>query len=199
MVAVTGGIASGKSTVSRRLEEWGAVRIDADQLARDVVEPGSPALADIVLEFGQDILNEDGTLNRAALGNRVFSDAAERTRLEAITHPAIRQRATSLITQAYRDDPHAIVVYEIPLLVESRQVMDFDLVVVANADTRTRLDRMISLRGFSRAAAQQRLSAQAPETARLAVADYVINTDGTLEETYRQVDRLWELLVAQAR
>jgi dephospho-CoA kinase len=193
LIGLTGGIASGKSVVARHLADHGAVHVDADVLAREVVEPGTPGLAAIVQEFGSGILQADGTLDRPALGAIVFSDPEKRLALNAITHPAVWRRARELFDAAEAADPDAVVVYDVPLLVEAagERPIRFDLVVVVNASTATRLQRLVELRGMSREEAGHRLNSQATDTERLAIADVVIDSNGTLEETLAQVDRLW--------
>jgi dephospho-CoA kinase len=197
LVALTGGIASGKSTVARRLEEHGAVIVDADQVARQVVEPGEPALARIAAEFGPEVIAPDGSLDRAALGSIVFSDPEGRQRLNAITHPAVLERSRALFAAAAQADPDAIVVYDIPLLVETSRGDEFDLRVVVHAATETRVRRMIELRGMTREEALHRINSQATDTDRFAIADVVIDADGTLEHTLEQTDALWENLRAR--
>lgn len=199
LVALTGGIASGKSTVARRLEEHGAVIVDADQVARQVVEPGEPALARIAEEFGPGVIAADGTLDRAALGAIVFSDPEGRQRLNAITHPAVLDRSRALFAAAGDADPDAIVVYDIPLLVEAGRIDEFDLRVVVHAATETRVSRMIELRGMTREEALHRINSQATDTDRFAIADVVIDADGTLGHTLEQTDALWENLRARVR
>lgn len=197
LVAVTGGIASGKSTVARRLAEHGAVVVDADRVAREVVEPGEPALAAIAADFGPGVIAADGSLDRAALGAIVFSDPEARQRLNAITHPAILERSHARFAAAGAADPAAIVVYDVPLLAEGSRSGEFDLVVVVHAPTETRLARMVELRGMTRDEAQHRLNSQATDTERLSIADVVIDSGGTLEETLAQTDALWENLRAR--
>jgi dephospho-CoA kinase len=199
LVALTGGIASGKSTVARRLEELGAVIVDADQVARQVVEPGEPALARIAEEFGPEVIAADNSLDRAALGAIVFSDPEGRQRLNAITHPAVLDRSRALFAAAGDADPDAIVVYDIPLLVEAGRSDEFDLRVVVHAATETRVSRMIELRGMTREEALHRINSQATDTDRFAIADVVIDADGTLEHTLEQTDALWENLRARVR
>lgn len=199
LVALTGGIASGKSTVARRLRERGAVIVDADQVARQVVEPGEPALESIVAEFGPGVLASDGSLDRAALGAIVFSDPEGRQKLNAITHPAVLERSRALFAAAAAEDPDAIVVYDIPLLVEAGRVDEFDLRVVVHAATETRVRRMIELRGMTREEALHRINSQATDTDRFAIADVVIDADGSLEHTLEQTDALWENLVSRVR
>lgn len=199
LVALTGGIASGKSTVARRLQEHGAVIVDADQVAREVVEPGEPALARIAEEFGSGVISPDGSLDRAALGAIVFSDPEGRQRLNAITHPAVLDRSRALFAAAGEADPDAIVVYDIPLLVEAGRSDEFDLRVVVHAATETRVRRMMELRGMTREEALHRINSQATDTDRFAIADVVIDADGTLEHTLEQTDALWENLRARVR
>lgn len=187
-LGLTGGIAAGKSLLSARFRELGAVVIDADQLARDVVAPGTGGLAAVVDRFGLDMLRPDGSLNRAALGARVFSDKAELAALNAITHPLVRAAAHALTADA---GPGAIVVQDIPLLVESGQGPNFHLVVVAQAPRELRLERMVRDRGMSREDALARMAAQASDEERAAVADVVIVNDGTREEAVAALDALW--------
>jgi dephospho-CoA kinase len=193
LIGLTGGIASGKSVVAKRLAERGAVVVDADVLAREVVEPGTPALAAIADHFGPGVIADDGSLDRAALGAVIFSDPAERLALNAITHPAVWKRARELFAAAERDDPDAVVVYDVPLLVEAAgdRPIRFDLVVVVNASAQTRMKRLVELRGLSEEEAARRLSSQASDAERLAIADEVIESDGTLEETLAQADDLY--------
>lgn len=201
LIGLTGGIASGKSVVSERLAERGAVVIDADVLAREVVDPGTAGLAEIVSEFGTGVLREDGSLDRAALGALIFSDAQKRERLNAITHPKIWRRTRELIAAAEARNPEAVVVYDVPLLAESagKRDLEFDLVVVVHADTGTRIQRMVELRGMRRDEALHRLNSQASDTERLAIADVVIDNNGDLADTLAQVDRLWERVAGQAQ
>lgn len=197
LVALTGGIASGKSTVARRLAELGAVVVDADVIAREVVEPGTPALARIAEEFGAQVIAPDGRLDRAALGAIVFSDDAARGRLNTITHPAVGELSRARFAAAFADDPDAVVVYDVPLLVDERgegRAGEFDEVIVVTADEATRIRRLVELRGLDEAEARRRVAAQAPESARLAIADHVIDAGGTLDETLAQVDALWSTL-----
>lgn len=200
LIALTGGIAAGKSTVGRRFEELGAVRIDADVLAREAVEPGTGALERIVAEFGSAMLTPDGALDRARLGAHVFGDPDRLAALNAIVHPAVRDLAARRIAEARAADPDAVVVYEIPLLVETGARPptgpDWDLVVVVDADAGTRIDRLVRLRGLEREEAERRVASQASDAERRAVADEIIDTSGTEAETLAQVDRLWERLTA---
>jgi dephospho-CoA kinase len=196
LMGLTGGIASGKSTIARRLAEHGAVHIDADQLARAVVEPGTDGLRRIRDAFGDDVITADGGLDRPALGRRVFGHPEQLARLNAIVHPAVRALTHTLISDASARDPGAVVVYDVPLLVEAAVDHPFDLIVVAHADEATRLARLVEFRGMSEADAASRLRSQASDAERLAVADVVIDTGGTLEQTLEQADALWERLRA---
>jgi dephospho-CoA kinase len=197
IIALTGGIASGKSTVSARLAEHGAVVVDADKLAREVVEPGEPALDRIVEEFGAGMLHEDGSLNRPALGAIVFNDETARLKLNAITHPAVWRRARELFAQAEAADPDAVVVYDVPLLVEAAgdRPLHFDKVIVVNTGRTERLRRLVQERGMTREDAEARLGAQATDAERLAVADVVLDNDGSVEELLDAVDELWGSLI----
>ena len=194
LIGLTGGIASGKTVVARRLEELGATRVDADQLARDVVAAGTPGLAAITERFGVGVIATDGTLDRAALGAVIFQDPDARLALNAITHPAIRELSSRLFAELADRDPDAVVVYDVPLLAEAMRdpgYHRFDLVVVVDASTETRVRRLVELRGLSREEALHRLNSQATDSERLAIADVVIDSNGTLEETIEQADALW--------
>lgn len=194
LIALTGGIASGKSTIARRLEEHGAVIVDADAIVRDVQAPGSPVLDLIAETFGSEVIAQDGSLDRPALGSRVFGDPAQLARLNAIVHPAVRDESQRRFTAAFADDPDAVVVYDVPLLVEARVDDPWDLIVVAHAPAAERLRRLIELRGMDETAARERIGAQVSDDKRLAIADVVIDTGGTLEHTVAQTDALWERL-----
>lgn len=193
VIALTGGIASGKSTIGRRLAELGAVRIDADELAREAVAPGSPGLARVVQRFGSDMIGANGELDRAALGAVVFSDPVALAELNAIVHPEVRRIAGDRIAAAEAANPDAVVVYEIPLLVETGSARDgdWDLVLVADAPAEQRIARMVELRGMSAAEARARIAHQASDSERLAVADAVIDASRSEAETLAQVDALW--------
>jgi len=196
LVALTGGIASGKSTIARRLAEHGAVVVDADQLVREVQQAGSPVLAAIAETFGERMLRPDGTLDRAALGGREFGDDAAIAQLNRIVHPAVRAESARRFEEAFAADPDAVVVYDVPLLVEARVDDPWQLIVVAHAPEDVRLRRLVELRGMTEADATARLASQVPDEARLRIADVVIDTAGSLESTRRQVDELWESLDA---
>ena len=196
-VGLTGGIGSGKSAVSRLLAELGAVVIDADVVAREVVELGTPGLAEIVGAFGPGVLQADGTLDRPALGARVFADRAQLARLNAIVHPRIGERTAALFAEAEARGAE-VVVHDVALLVENGMVPSYDAVVVIAAEPATQLDRLVRLRGMSAQEAEQRIAAQAPLADKLAVATHVIRNDGPLEELAPQVERLWAELVELA-
>ncbi len=195
-IGLTGGIASGKTAVSDRLRQLGAYVIDADVLAREVVAPGQPALADIVIRFGPGVLTPVGELDRARLGSLVFSDDQARRDLNAIVHPAVRRRAAELEALA----PHeAIVVHVIPLLVETGQAADFDVVMVVDAPENVQVDRLKQRNGLDDAAAAARLSAQASRAERLAAADIVIDNSGDRADLQRRVDEAWSALLANLK
>ncbi|MGO4534289.1 dephospho-CoA kinase [Leifsonia sp. 2MCAF36] len=191
LIGLTGGIASGKSTIASRLASHGAVVVDADRIAREVVAPGTPGLAEIARRFGPGVIAADGTLDRPALGAIVFGDPEALQALNGITHPAVLAESTARFAAAGAADPDAIVVYDVPLLVESANEYPFDRVVVAHADAATRVQRLVELRGMDAAEAERRIRSQATDDERLAVADVVIETGGTLAHTLDQVDALW--------
>jgi len=193
---LTGGIGSGKSEVSRRLAEHGAIVIDADRIAREVVEPGSPGLERVVAEFGPEVLREDGSLDRERLGAIVFADRDRLAALNAIVHPLVGARVAEL-QDAAPDD--AIVVYDVPLLVESGFADAFHLVVLVQAPAVLRVERLVRTRGMDRAEAERRIAAQAPDEERLAVADVVLDGSGAPEDLQAQVDALWDRLAAERR
>jgi dephospho-CoA kinase len=194
LVALTGGIASGKSTIAARLAEHGAIVVDADQIVREVQQPGSPVLADIAAEFGVSMLATDGSLDRPALGARVFGDPDAVTRLNAIVHPAVRLESARRFAAAFAADPGAVVVYDVPLLVEARASDPWELIVVAHAPAEVRRRRLVELRGMSETDAAARISSQVSDDARLSVADVVIDTTGSIEDTLRQTDDVWAQL-----
>lgn len=191
-VGLTGGIASGKSTVANELARRGAVIIDADELAREVVEPGTPGLAAIVRRFGDGVL-AGGQLDRAALAKIVFADPQARRDLEEIIHPAVRRRAAELEAAV----PHtSVIVHMIPLLVETGQESDFDLCVVVDVDHQTQLARLMARGPMSREEAESRIAAQATREQRLAAADIVVHNVGTINDLRKQLDNLWSDLVS---
>jgi dephospho-CoA kinase len=194
-VGLTGGIGSGKSEVARLLAEHGAVVIDADALAREAVAVGTPGLEAVVAEFGTGVLAEDGSLDRAALGRLVFGDEAKLATLEAIIHPYVGRRGGELMAAAPAD---AVVVYDVPLLVEKSLQDGYDVVVVVDASDEVRLRRLVELRGMPEADARARMSAQASRDERLSAADDVVPNEGSLAELVRCVDDLWRKLAARA-
>lgn len=196
LIALTGGIASGKSTIARRLAERGAVVVDADAIVRDVQQPGSPVLDAIAAEFGPDVLTAAGELDRAGLASRVFGDPDAVARLNAIVHPAVREESERRFRAAVDADPRAVVVYDVPLLLEARAEDPWELIVVAHAPVALRRERLISLRGMTEAEADARLAAQVDDARRLAIADVVIDTAGSIDETLAQTDDLWARLTA---
>jgi len=187
-IGLTGGIASGKSTVADLLAARGAVIVDSDVLAREVVEPGTPGLDAVVARFGPGVLTADGSLDRAALGRIVFADPSARADLEAIIHPAVRARAAELSAAAPRD---AVVVQVIPLLVETGQAGNFDRVVVVDVDPDVQLGRLRMRDGFGIDEARARVAAQASRQARISAATDVIDNSGTTEELAAAVARMW--------
>lgn len=194
-VGLTGGIASGKSAVSARMAERGALVIDADVLARQALAQGSSGLAEVVQAFGEDVLGDDGSLDRPALGRIVFNDDDARERLNGIVHPRVRAEAARLREQA---EPGTVVVEDIPLLVETGQQDRFDVVVVVQAPEQERVRRIVENRDTTEEDARSRIAAQATEAQRAAAADVVLENSGALESLYAQVDRLMEKLAAQA-
>lgn len=194
-VGLTGGIGSGKSAVSRLLHEHGAVVVDADLVAREVVAVGTPGLAAVVEAFGTEVLQPDGDLDRAALGRLVFSDRQALARLNAITHPLIAERTAELFGQADAQGAD-VLVHDVALLVENGLTQAYDAVVVVAAQPATQLDRLVRQRGMSHEDARARIAAQLPLEDKLAVATHVIRNDGPLEELAPQVERVWALLRA---
>ncbi|SDQ17886.1 dephospho-CoA kinase [Microbacterium sp. cf332] len=197
LIALTGGIASGKSTIARRLAELGAIVVDADAIVRDVQGAGSPVLDAIAAEFGPTVVSADGELDRPALAAVVFVDPAARERLNAIVHPAVRAESQRRFDDALAA-PGAVVVYDVPLLVEARVDDPWDLIVVAHAPAALRRERLHRLRGMSLEEADRRISSQVDDEQRLAIADVVIDTAGDLASTREQVDRLWARITPQA-
>ncbi|RNL86652.1 dephospho-CoA kinase [Halostreptopolyspora alba] len=194
-VGLTGGIGSGKSEVSRLLSEHGAVVIDADQIAREVVEPGTPALEEIVAEFGNDVLTPQGTLDRPKLGEIVFADQERLDRLNGIVHPRVGERTEELMEQAPAD---AVVIYDVPLLVENGLQAMYDVVVVVDAPEDAQIRRVMTNRDMPEEQARARVRAQATREQRRAVADIVIDNSGGLDELSRRVAEVWEELRKRA-
>ncbi|MET9672686.1 dephospho-CoA kinase [Streptomyces sp. NPDC006482] len=194
-VGLTGGIGAGKSEVSRLLVSYGAVLIDADRIAREVVEPGTPGLAAVVEAFGDGVLTEDGALDRPKLGSIVFADADRLATLNAIVHPLVGARSADLESRASAGD---VVVHDVPLLTENGLAPLYDLVVVVDASPETQLDRLVRLRGMDGSEARARMAAQATRAQRLAIADLVIDNGGPLEALEPQVRKVWEELERRA-
>jgi dephospho-CoA kinase len=199
-VGLTGGIGSGKSEVARRLVAHGAVLIDADLAAREVVVPGSGGLKRIVAAFGDDVLGPDGSLDRARLGEIVFKDPQLRAQLNAIVHPLVRQWMLAAERTAVQaaDSPGPIVVHDVPLLAESRGKGGFDLVIVVDVPPELQVKRLVSQRGMTPDQAGARMNAQASREQRLEVADIVIDNSGSLADLDRRVAALWADLQRRA-
>ena len=190
-IGLTGGIASGKSTVARKLEQLGAFTIDADVLARDVVALGTEGLKAVVARFGNSVLAADGSLDRSALARVIFAAPQARADLNAIIHPLVRERAAELEAAA---PVGAVVVHVIPLLVETGQQDRFDAVVVVDTTVEEQLRRLTRRDGLTQTEAEQRVAAQASREERLGAATHVIDSSGPVRETMRQVDELWQNL-----
>ena len=190
-LGLTGGIGSGKSTVARMLAERGAVIIDADAISRELVEPGEPALDRLVEEFGTGILREDGSLNRGALARVAFDDAAAAARLNQIMHPAIREESERRIADAVRRGA-TVVVFDMPLLVETGQQEVVDRVIVVDVPEAVQIQRAVGSRGLDEADVRRRIALQASREERLGCADGVIDNSGDVAETERQVEALWQ-------
>lgn len=195
LIGLTGGIAAGKSTVARAFADLGAIVIDADQVAREVVEPETPVLAKLVSAFGPDILNPDNSLNRQELGGKVFGNPPQLEKLNAIVHPAVRHRTEELISLAPSD---SVVVYDVPLLIEAKTEYPYDLIVVAMASEEVRVQRLVEIRGMSESEARSRIESQATDEERLAVADMVIDTSGSFDSTQEQVANIWRTVALRA-
>jgi dephospho-CoA kinase len=192
-VALTGGIGSGKSTVAALLAEHGAVVVEADQVAREVVAPGTPGAAAVIGRFGPSVVAADGTLDRPALARLVFADPAARADLDAIVHPLVVERSASLMADA---GPGAVVVYDVPLLVETGRQDEFDLVITVTAPLETRMARLAE-RGLRQDQAAARIDAQANDADRAAVAWAVVDNSGSVDHLSRQVSRLWLRILAE--
>ncbi len=190
-IGLTGGIGAGKSAVSGRLAALGAVIVDSDLIAREVVAPGTEGLRAVVAEFGPDVLRADGTLDRPALGALVFADPERLAALNAIVHPLVRSRSAELEAAA---GPEDLVVHDVPLLAENGLAPLYDLVIVVDAADEVRLDRLVRLRGMAEAEAKARMAAQATREDRLSIADLVIDNGGTPEELDARVHEVWQQL-----
>jgi len=197
VIAVTGGIGAGKSVVAGVLAERGAVVIDADDLARRAVSPGSAALSRIAKRFGPSVIAPDGSLDRGALGSVVFGDPEALRDLNAIVHPEVRRLYDERVAELEGTNPGAIVVYDVPLLAEARSSEEFALVVVVDSPVETRLERLVRYRGLTPEHARARVDAQATDDVRLALADVVIDSSGELDQTLRQAHLLMDELRAR--
>ncbi|MFI6351762.1 dephospho-CoA kinase [Streptomyces sp. NPDC050743] len=194
-VGLTGGIGAGKSEVSRLLVEHGAVLIDADRIAREVVAPGTPGLAAVVEAFGEDVLTADGSLDRPKLGSIVFADPEKLAVLNSIVHPLVGARSRELEEAAAAD---AVVIHDVPLLTENGLAPLYDLVIVVDASPETQLDRLVRLRGMTEEDARARMAAQATREQRRRIADIVIDNDVPLDALHKRVTEVWEDLVRRA-
>lgn len=195
LIGLTGGIASGKSTVARLFASHGATIIDADQVARDVVAPGSDGLEAVVKEFGPDVRNESGGLNREELARIVFADPDKRRKLESLLHPLIKLRTTELIESS----DSSVVVYAVPLLVEANVDYPFDMILTVEAGVENQIQRLTGSRGLTRDEAVKRIEAQATESERRERADFVIDSSGPISKLDSQVESLWEKIQEAAK
>lgn len=195
LVGLTGGIAAGKSTVAAHLVSLGALEIDADKLAREVVEPGTPALAEIEREFGASVINSDGSLNRQALGQIVFADAAKRLKLEAITHPAIKALSLKRIAE---NDEFEVVIYNVPLLVEANVDLPFDFVITVEAPEKEQVKRLVENRGMTTDAAKAVIAAQASPAQRANASDLIISSNQPLVLMLKDVDAAYRQILQLA-
>jgi dephospho-CoA kinase len=194
VIALTGGIAAGKSTVAQRLSEHGAVVIDADSLAREAVSVGSPGLAAVINRFGSSVLDDDGALDRSALGRHIFSDAQARADLNAIVHPEVRRLYHEALREARSRKPAALIIYDVPLLSEARAHDEFSLVVVVDAPAEERVRRLVAHRGMTEGEARNRVEAQVSDKERRAMADIIVDSSGSRENTLQEADALWHQL-----
>jgi len=200
-IGLTGGIASGKSTVAAALQDAGAALVDADRIAREVVACGGPAYDDVVREFGPGIVGPGGAIDRKALGACIFNDAAARRRLNALTHPHIRRRMADDAARLAATPGVEVIVFEIPLLLDTTDGRDLGLdgIIVVSAPEEVQVDRLVARDGVSRDDARRRLAAQVPLRDKVASADWVIDNGGTPDATRGQVERLWATLTAKAK
>ena len=194
LIGLTGGIGSGKTTVATRLKALGARIVDADKIAREIVEPGEPALAELAEAF-DGVLNADGTLNRAELARQAFAAPEATEKLNSITHPRIRERTLERFAQA-RTDGVPVLVYDMPLLIENGEYKKMDHVLVVDAEDEIRIDRLVNSRGLDEEDARRRIAAQISREERLAAADSVVDNSGTRDQLLQQVDTFWEQVVA---
>jgi dephospho-CoA kinase len=197
LVGLTGGIATGKSMVDALLRELGAEIIDADVLAREVVAPGQPALAEIAAEFGPGVLGPDGRLDRKALGTIVFADPDRRRKLEAMTHPRMRERLQRRLDEITADDFHGLVFYDAAVLIESGSHHAMDRIVVVITDEATQVARLMARDGIGQEEALRKIRSQMPLSEKVKLADYVIDNSGDRAVTAEQLRRVWEALMAE--
>ncbi|HVU61137.1 MAG TPA: dephospho-CoA kinase [Mycobacteriales bacterium] len=198
-VGLTGGIGAGKSEVTKRFAALGAKVIDADAIAREVVEPGTPGLAAVVAEFGAGVQAADGSLDRDAVAAIVFADDDARARLNAIVHPLIGERVAALLAEYDADDPDGILINDVPLIAEAGVAERYEVIIVVDAPVEVQLDRLVRLRGMTREAAQARIDVQASREQRLALATHVLTNDGDLDSLQAQVDQVWQALHARSK
>lgn len=194
LIGLTGGIGSGKTTVATRLKGLGARIVDADKIAREIVEPGEPALAELAEAF-DGVLNADGSLNRAELARQAFAAPDATEKLNSITHPRIRERTLERFAEARTDDV-SVLVYDMPLLIENGEYKKMDHVLVVDAADEIRIDRLVNSRGLDEEDARRRIAAQISREERLAAADSVVDNSGTRDQLLQQVDTFWEQVVA---
>ena len=194
LIGLTGGIGSGKTTVATRLKGLGARIVDADKIAREIVEPGEPALAELAEAF-DGVLNADGSLNRAELARQAFAAPDATEKLNSITHPRIRERTLERFAQARTEDV-PVLVYDMPLLIENGEYKKMDHVLVVDAEDEIRIDRLVNSRGLDEDDARRRIAAQISREERLAAADSVVDNSGTRDQLLQQVDTFWEQVVA---
>jgi dephospho-CoA kinase len=199
LIALTGGIAAGKSTVAARLRELGAHVISADELVRFVQRGGSPTLNAIRERFGVGVIDSNGELERAALGRLIFDDGIARADLEALVHPAIGTEFRARVADIRGQEPDAIIIYDIPLLVETRRATEFDGVIVLACDPAVRHERLVAIRGLSSDEAWARINSQATEAARAEVADWLIDSSGSIDDTIAQTDAVWHEIASRYR
>jgi dephospho-CoA kinase len=199
LVGLTGGIASGKSLVSKLLKELGAYIIDADEIAREVIQPGEPAYQEILPQFGDEILNEDGTIDRSKLGRLVFSDPVKRTLLEGIVHPRVFAIEEARRRQIAQQDPEAVIIFDAPLLIETRAYELMDKVIVVYANPRTQLKRLMERDHLEYDEAKRRIAAQLPIADKRQHADYIINSGDPPEEVAKETEAIYQELKALAK
>ena len=189
LIGLTGGIAAGKSTVAKLWQELGGIEIDADQVARDVVAKGTPGLVAVITAFGDEFLGADGELNRKALAERIFQDSDSRLKLEAIIHPLVRKAVQERLATLPED---SMVVYTVPLLVEANVDLPFDAVVTVEAPEDVRISRMVDNRGMTAGQAKQRIAAQAKPIERAANADYILNSNQSIDLLMQDARSIWK-------